>query len=174
MKYVLISLFLAVGNPAFATDYLIQYPGTYTCATEKRLNAPQPKPGTDCETGSNWAVWQIIGNDDDPHNYIVNADHTLTHAVPAPFVPPKEVTTVNGSAGALSWAMPGQGATKKVVASFSGYTNASTTITFPTPFTVKPSVTSASVSGITGVTITKTNITFAANSVDGTVVLEGI
>lgn len=54
-----------------------------------------------------------------------------------------KVTTVAGSAGNINWSMPQQGvANKKVLINLTGYTAAgTTTITFPTPFVITPSIT---------------------------------
>lgn len=74
---------MLLAQPAFATDYLIQYPG-YINATEIRLTSPPPQPGIDCEAGSNWAQWVPVNADFDIHNYAVNTDHTLTYSQPVP------------------------------------------------------------------------------------------
>lgn len=88
MRIVFLLVALLMATPAFAGDYLLQFPG-YSNATEKRFKSPEPKPGFDCEAGTTWAPLMWQDNDDDIHHYIVNDDHTLTY-----FVPPPPVRTV--------------------------------------------------------------------------------
>jgi hypothetical protein len=184
MKKILLASTLLLGSPAFATDYLVQQPGD-SVATQLWLNAI-PVPGANCPVGSFFCPFSVQNNDNRIGNYsITSGNAEVYNGPPAPPVaakPPVGLNVAvlqNGTSGSLYWCesnttTPGGATIKEITAAFNGYTQASTTITFPVAFTVKPSVVSAAVTGVSGVTITTTGVTFAANNVNGTVVIKGI
>ena len=89
-------------------------------------------------------------------------------------------TTINGStSGTIVWSQPEQGtAYKKVIIYLNALTDAGTTITYPTAFTVAPSVTNGSITGAAAATTLATSTTTvltltASTAVTGYIFIQG-
>ena len=104
--------------------------------------------------------------------YGVNNDGTVQANTPA--------TSLAGStSGTVNWVMPQQGTDKKLVVTFSGYENDTTTdqtITFPVAFTTQAAVTANTTGLSISVSLTTLTITAPDNTTayNGVVIVEGI
>lgn len=72
MRFALLAIFLILGTPAIAGDYLIFPPGA---DTGQRWIGPEPKPGIHCPNDSVVLPFEIVNNDFDVHNYKPSKDN---------------------------------------------------------------------------------------------------
>lgn len=165
---------LTLGVPAFAQAaplYLVFAPSTTTNPQVMTLANSASPPG-----GGTAVLWTPVSGDMNTANYTLSGN-TVIYTPPSPPAPNASVSSqlVNGTAGSFYWSEDVLSTgSKEIVAAFTNYTQSSTTLTFPIAFsTTTPYIIGNTLTGMSGVTLTKTGVTFAANNVNGTVLLKG-